>query len=60
MVSMTFSLRISVSIASTEGLLGLALMACKAETFSSGLTTSRSSRVKARWLRTSAAARLKM
>ena len=57
---MTFSLSSKVSIASTDGLLGLALIACKPELFSSGLTTSRSSNVPAKPLGTNAATRLKI
>jgi streptogramin lyase len=37
---MTLSLSSKVSIASTDGLLGLALIACNPELVSSGLTTS--------------------
>jgi hypothetical protein len=57
---MTLSLSSKVSIASTDGLLGLALIACKPELFSSGLTISRSSSVPAKPFGTDAATRLKM
>jgi hypothetical protein len=57
--SMTLSLSSKVSIASTDGLLGLALIACKPELFPSGLTTSRSSSLPAKPFGTDAATRLK-
>jgi site-specific recombinase XerD len=57
---MTLSLSSKVSIASTDGLLGLALIACNPELSSSGLTTSSSSSVPAKSFGTDAATRLKM
>jgi hypothetical protein len=49
-----------VSIASTDGLLGLALIACNPELVSSGLTMSRSSSVPAKPFGMDAATRPKM
>ena len=57
---MTLSLSSKVSIASTDGLLGLALIACNPELVSSGLTTSRSSSVPAKPFGMDAVTRLKM
>ena len=45
---MTLSLSSKMSVASTDGLLGLDLSACNPELLSSGLTTSRSSSVPAK------------